>query len=161
MEHFRWLLLSFLYIANVTLITWSYTNSTWLKGCAIIIGDNYAMQGKLKHVVTIKRPKMVKGHYLQVLIIKFSVLLNLKGYSAKGGIFLVLSKWSSCHFFFFFGWIIWFELAIFENLAIWFCQSECQHILNRVISMAQSRLFCFLRFLLTDNRNLPINNIRT
>ena len=99
--------------------------------------------------------------YNEVLIIKFSVLLNLKGYSAKGGIFLVLSKWSSCHFFFFFGWIIWFELAIFENLAIWFCQSECQHILNRVISMAQSRLFCFLRFLSTDNRNLPINNIRT
>ena len=99
--------------------------------------------------------------YNEVLIIKFSVLLNLKGYSVKGGIFLVLSKWSSCHFFFFFLWIIWFELAIFENFAIWFCQSECQHILNRVISMAQSRLFCFLRFLLTDNRNLPINNIKT
>ena len=49
------------------------------------------MQGKLKHVVTIKRPKMVKGHYLQVLIIKFSVLLNLKGYSAKSGIFFWFS----------------------------------------------------------------------
>ena len=87
--------------------------------------------------------------YNEVLIIKFSVLLNLKGYSAKGGIFF---------------WFLANNLVVFflcVNYLIWFCQSECQHILNRVISMAQSRLFCFLRFLLTDNRNLPINNIKT
>ena len=61
------------------------------------------MKGKLKHVVTIKRPKLVKGHYLQVLIIKFSVLLNLKGYSAKVEFFWFLANDLVVIFFLFFG----------------------------------------------------------
>ena len=119
------------------------------------------MQRKLKHVVTIKRPKMVKGHYLQ-----WSP--HHKIFSAFKSERIQCQGWNFFWFLandlvvlFFFWWIVWFELAIIENFALWFCQSECQHILNRVISMAQSRLFCFLRFLLTDNRNLPINNIKT
>ena len=99
--------------------------------------------------------------YNEVLIIKFSVLLNLKGYSNKGGIFLwFLANDLVVIFFFFVNYMI--RASHFRE----FCDMVLSvrmstYILNRVISMAQSRLFCFLRFLLTDNRNLPINNIKT
>ena len=101
MEHFRWLLLSFLYITNVTLITWTFTNSTWVKGFAIIIG---AMQGKLKLAFTIKRPKMVKGHCLQWSPQNkiFSTFKSERIQCQEWNFCGVLNKWSSCHFFFFF-----------------------------------------------------------
>ena len=101
MEHFRWLLLSFLYITNVTLITWTFTNSTWVKGFAIIIG---AMQGKLKLAFTIKRPKMVKGHCLQWSPQNkiFSTFKSERIQCQEWNFCGILNKWSSCHFFFFF-----------------------------------------------------------